>query len=92
MAGDKLERRLVAILAADIVGYSRLMGEDEEGTLRDLRAVDEEVLSAQTAQHQGRIFKRMGDGFLAEFPSVVEAMRCAIAIQGEMAARAAISP
>lgn len=91
MAEDKLERRLAAILAADIAGYSRLMGEDEEGTLRDLRAVDEEVLSPQTAQHQGRIFKRMGDGFLAEFPSVVEAMRCALAIQGDMA-RAAASP
>ncbi|CAH2396698.1 adenylate/guanylate cyclase domain-containing protein [Mesorhizobium ventifaucium] len=92
MAEDKLERRLAAILAADIAGYSRLMGEDEEGTLRDLRAVDEEVLSPQTAQHQGRIFKRMGDGFLAEFPSVVEAVRCALAIQGDMAARAAASP
>ena len=88
----KLERRLAAILAADIAGYSRLMGEDEEGTLRDLRAVDEEVLTPQTAQHQGRIFKRMGDGFLAEFPSVVEAMRCALAIQADMAARAAASP
>ncbi|MEQ1956758.1 adenylate/guanylate cyclase domain-containing protein [Mesorhizobium yinganensis] len=88
----KLERRLAAILAADIAGYSRLMGADEEGTLRDLRAADEEVLTPQTAQHQGRIFKRMGDGFLAEFPSVVEAMRCALAIQTDMAARAAASP
>src|SRR6185503_2160762 len=85
----KLERRLTAILAADIAGYSRLMGEDEEGTLRDLMTVDKEVLSLRTTQHQGRIFKRMGDGFLAEFPSVVEAMRCALAIQEDMAARAA---
>ena len=85
----KLERRLAAILAADIAGYSRLMGEDEEGTLQDLKAVDEEVLTPRTAQHLGRIFKRMGDGFLAEFPSVVEAMRCALAIQDDMAVRAA---
>ena len=87
-----MERRLAAILAADVAGYSRLMGEDEEGTLRDLKAVDEEVLSPRTAQHQGRIFKRMGDGFLAEFPSVVEAMRCALAVQDDMAARAAANP
>jgi adenylate cyclase len=78
-------RRLAAILAADVVGYSRLMGEDETGTLQALKTCYAAVVEPFVAQHHGRIFKTMGDGFLAEFGSVVEAVACAGAIQHEMA-------
>ena len=79
------ERRLAAILSADVVGYSRLMGADEVGTLARLKACRAEVLDPKIAEHRGRIFKTMGDGLLAEFVSVVDAVNCAIAIQGAMA-------
>jgi adenylate cyclase len=82
-----LDRRLAAILAADIVGYSRLMGRDEEGTLRLLHTLQEEIIGPRIAEHHGRIFKLMGDGILAEFPSVVEAVRCAIEMQAAIAER-----
>ena len=77
-------RRLAAILAADVAGYSRLMGEDEEGTLNRLRAIRAEVVDPSIAQYRGRIAKTTGDGFLAEFASVVDALRCATEIQTNM--------
>jgi adenylate cyclase len=76
-----MERRLTAILAADVVGYSRLMGIDEAGTLAALRAVQTELIDGKIAQHQGRIVKLTGDGILAEFPSVVNALACASEVQ-----------
>ncbi|MDH3668023.1 MAG: tetratricopeptide repeat protein [Paracoccaceae bacterium] len=82
-----MERRLSAILAADVVGYSRLMGEDETGTLAALRAHREELIHAKIAQHGGRIVKLMGDGLLAEFPSAIEAVVSAVEIQILMAER-----
>jgi adenylate cyclase len=82
-----MERRLTAILAADIVGYSRLMGADEAGTLAQLKEIRSELLDKKIAEHQGRIVKIMGDGILAEFPSVVSAVACAAEIQQGMQAR-----
>ena len=82
-----MERRLTAILAADVVGYSRLMGEDEEGTLQRLKSLRKELVQPNIAERSGRIVKLMGDGLLAEFPSVVEAVKCAVDIQKGMAAR-----
>jgi adenylate cyclase len=79
-----LERRLAAILAADVVGYSRLMGADEAGTLVRLKALHKELVRPKIAERKGRIVKLMGDGLLAEFPSVVEAVNCAIDIQRAM--------
>ena len=70
-------RRLAAILAADVAGYSRLMGADEEGTLERLKAVRQQLIDPKIAEHRGRIVKTTGDGLLVEFPSVVDAMRCA---------------
>jgi TolB-like protein/class 3 adenylate cyclase len=80
-------RRLTAILAADVAGYSRLMGADEEGTHERLRAHLRELVDPEVAEHRGRIVKNTGDGFLAEFPSVVDAVRCAAEIQRGMAER-----
>ena len=76
-----MERRLAAILAADVVGYSQLMGADEAGTLDRLKALNENLVQPSISEHGGRIVKLMGDGVLAEFPSVVEAVRCAVEIQ-----------
>src|SRR6267378_1148101 len=76
-----MERRLTAILAADVVGYSRLMGNDEAGTLAALKAMRTELIDGKIAQHQGRIVKLIGDGILAEFPSVVNALACATEVQ-----------
>jgi class 3 adenylate cyclase/ABC-type uncharacterized transport system substrate-binding protein len=87
-----IQRRLVAILAADIVGYSGLMGADDEGTLERLKAVRAELFDPMIAQHRGRIFKTMGDGLLAEFASAVDAMRCAITVQRGMDERGASTP
>jgi adenylate cyclase len=86
------ERRLAAILAADVVGYSRLVGEDEAGTLAAVRKLRSEVIEPGIAEHKGRLFKVMGDGFLVEFPSVVNAVACAAAVQKTMAARNADIP
>jgi TolB-like protein len=74
-------RRLAAILAADVAGYSRLMGADEEGTLERLKALRRELLDPKIAEHKGRIVKTTGDGLLVEFASVVDAVRCAVAVQ-----------
>ncbi len=82
-----MERRLAAILAADVAGYSRLMSLDESGTLASLQAHRSELIVPAIARHRGRIVKLMGDGILAEFGSVVEAVECAAEIQREMAAR-----
>src|SRR5499427_932574 len=79
-------RRLAAILAADVVGYSRLMERDEAGTMATLKARRKEVLEPVVARHQGRIFKVTGDGVLVEFGSAVNAVQCAIDLQQEMAA------
>jgi adenylate cyclase len=80
-------RRLTAILAADVAGYSRLMGQDEEGTHERVQAHLRELVSPKIAEHRGRIVKNTGDGFLAEFPSVVDAVRCAVEVQRGMAER-----
>src|SRR5882724_4631287 len=80
-------RRLAAILAADVVGYSRMMGEDESGTLRAMRSVWSELFNPAVADHRGRIVKMMGDGALVEFASAVDAVQCAVAIQNAMAER-----
>ena len=78
-------RRLAAILAADVAGYSRLMGADEEGTLERLKALRRELLDPKIAEHHGRIVKTTGDGMLVEFGSVVDAVRCAVDVQQSMA-------
>ena len=80
-------RRLAAILAADVAGYSRLMGTDEEGTLERLKALRRELLDPKIAEHHGRTVKTTGDGMLVEFASVVDAARCAVAVQQVMAER-----
>jgi TolB-like protein len=80
-------RRLAAILAADVEGYSRLMGADEEGTLERLKALRREFLDPKIAEHHGRIVKTTGDGLLVEFPSVVDAVRCAVEVQQAMPER-----
>lgn len=89
MAGQRVERRLAAILAADVSRYSSLMGADEEGTLRALKAHTAEVFEPTVGEHRGRIVKTTGDGFLVEFPSVVDAVDCACAIQRGMTERTA---
>src|SRR6266851_314872 len=84
---ERVERRLAAILAADVAGYSRLMGADEEGTHAALTALRREITDPKIKEHRGRIVKTTGDGLLAEFASVVDAVRCAVALQREMALR-----
>src|SRR5690242_17109578 len=81
------QRRLAAILAADVAGYSRLMGADEEGTLARLKAHRRDLMDPKIAEHRGRIVKTTGDGVLAEFASVVDALRCAVEVQRGMAER-----
>jgi adenylate cyclase len=90
--GDPVRRRLAAILAADVAGYSRLMGKDEEGTLARLKALRRELIDPAIAGHRGRIVKTTGDGMLVEFSSVVDALRCAIEVQNAMAGRNAAAP
>src|SRR5580704_9256134 len=80
-------RRLAAILAADVVGYSRLMSQDEAGTLADLKTHRSELIEPAVAKYGGRIVKLMGDGILAEFTSVVAAVECGAEVQREMAQR-----
>lgn len=91
MAKD-VQRRLAAILAADVVGYSRLMSDDEAGTLDALRAHRDQLIEPKVAEHKGRIVKLMGDGLLAEFPSAVEAVQCAIEVQHALGERNADTP
>ena len=85
-------RRLAAILAADVVGYSRLMGADEEGTLAALKELRRELADPRIDEHRGRIVKTTGDGVLVEFASIVDAVRCAVAVQRGMAERNAGVP
>ena len=87
MAEDRVDRRLAAIFAGDIAGYSRLMGVDEEGTLRQLKAHRKELVDPKITEHRGRIVKTTGDGMLVEFVSVVDAVRCGVDIQRGMAER-----
>src|SRR5437870_10394855 len=79
-----MERRLTAILAADVVGYSRLMGTNEAGTLAAIKALQTDFIDGKIAQHHGRIVKQTGDGMLVEFPSVVNAVACAAEVQRGM--------
>ena len=92
MAEGHVQRRLTAILAADIAGYSRLMGIDEEGTHKHLKTHCHELIEPKIQQHRGHIIKSTGDGLLAEFMSVVDAVRCATEIQRGMATRNANTP
>jgi adenylate cyclase len=92
MPAEAAERKLTTILAADVAGYSRLIGEDEEGTLARLGNLRRELIDPQIEAHQGRIVKTTGDGLLAEFASVVGAVRCAVALQRAMAVREAPLP
>jgi adenylate cyclase len=82
-------RRLAAILAADVAGFSSMMERDEEGTFARVKAIRREVIEPALTRHQGRLVKTTGDGFLAEFVSPVEAVRCALAVQEEIARREA---
>ena len=84
---SRTSRRLAAILAADVAGYSRLMGTDEEGTLAALKSHRRELTDPLIAQHQGRIVKTTGDGLLIEFGSIVDAVRCAVVMQQGIADR-----
>jgi class 3 adenylate cyclase len=85
-------RRLAAILAADVAGYSRLIGADEGGTLQALKAVRSELIDPTIAAHNGQLVKTTGDGLLVEFGSVVDALRCAIEVQAGMAERNTTAP
>src|SRR5436190_10169079 len=89
---ERAERRLAAILAADVAGYSRLIGADEEGTLAQLRTIRAELIDPTIASHRGRLVKTTGDGLLVEFASVVDALRCASEVQQAMADRSAGVP
>jgi class 3 adenylate cyclase len=91
LTGERVERRLAAVLAADVAGYSRLMGLDEVGTARSLRE-HRAVTDAVVARHGGRLVKTTGDGVLLEFPSVVDAVECAVAVQAVMAERNELVP
>src|SRR5277367_2685587 len=92
MSEARVERRLAAILAADVAGYSRLMGVDEEGTLASLKACRRELIDPKVAEHCGRMVKTPGDGALVEFASAVDAVRCAVEIQRVMVERNAAIP
>jgi adenylate cyclase len=85
LTGERLKRRLAAVLAADVAGYSRLMGGDEEGTLARLKAARKALVDPTIAAHRGRIVKTTGDGMLVEFASAVDAARCATEVQTGMA-------
>jgi adenylate cyclase len=92
MAEQRIERRLAAILAADVAGYSRLIGADEGGTLKELRSIRADLIDPKITEHRGRIVKTTGDGLLVEFGSVVDALHCAIQWQRGMAERNAGIP
>jgi class 3 adenylate cyclase len=92
LAGNRVERRLAAVLAADVAGYSRLMGTDEEGTLAGLKAVRKSIVDPTIAAHRGRIVKTTGDGMLVEFASAVDAVRSAVEVQTRMAEQNASVP
>ncbi|MGO8907946.1 MAG: adenylate/guanylate cyclase domain-containing protein [Bradyrhizobium sp.] len=92
MAGERVERRLAAVLAADVAGYSRLMGRDEERTLANLKSFRKTLVDPAIAAHRGRIVKTTGDGMLVEFASAVDAARCAVEVQHGMAGQNADVP
>jgi adenylate cyclase len=92
MAEERVQRRLAAIMAADVVGYSRLMGEDETGTLAALKQLRAELIDPAIAEYKGHIVKLMGDGTLVEFASAVDAVECAVNIQRSVANRNASQP
>jgi adenylate cyclase len=92
VAGERIERRLAAILAADVAAYSRLIGADEEGTLARLKAHRRELIDPKIAEQRGRLVKTTGDGLLVEFASVVDALRCATEVQAAMTERNADLP
>jgi len=85
LAAEQVERRLAAVLAADVAGYSRLMGTDEERTLARLKAARKALIDPTIASHRGRIVKTTGDGMLVEFASAVDAVRGAVELQRGMA-------
>src|ERR1700737_4683486 len=89
---ERVERRLAAVLAADVAGYSRLIGADEEGTLARLKTHRSELIDPKIAEHRGRIVKTTGDGMLVEFASVVDALRYATEVQAAMTERNAAAP
>src|SRR3982750_4829981 len=92
LTSERVERRLAAVLAADVAGYSRLMGVDEEGTLARLKAVRKALVDPAIASHRGRIVKTTGDGMLVEFASAVDAIRGAVEVQHGMAEQNAALP
>src|SRR3954451_17854199 len=92
MCSERVQRRLAAILAVDVAGFARLVGEDEEGTLAALNAIRRELGDPKVKEHRGRIVKTTGDGTLAEFASVVDAVRCAVETQRAMADRNTDTP
>jgi adenylate cyclase len=92
LSGERVERRLAAILAADVAGYSRLMGDDEEGTLARLKSIRKTLVDPAIASHRGRIVKTTGDGMLVEFASAVDAVRSAVEVQRSMAEQNAAVP
>lgn len=81
MERERVERRLAAILMADVVGYSRLMGADDEGTLAQLKTHHDALVAPKIKEHRGRIVRTIGDGLLVVFVSVVDALRCAVEVQ-----------
>ena len=87
MAEERVQRKRAAILAADVVGYSRLMREDETGTLAQLKTLREEILYPKVSEYRGRVFKTTGDGTLIEFPSAVDAVQHAVDVQQAVAQR-----
>src|SRR5262245_61272967 len=91
-ARDRMQRRLAAIMIADVVGYSRLSQIDDEGTRARFSADLKEIFEPKIAAYRGRLVKTMGDGLLVEFPSVVDALRCAVEAQQEKARRNATKP
>src|SRR6476469_5031591 len=92
MPAETVERRLAAILAADVAGYSRLVGLDEEGTLARLKTLRRDLIDPSISLHRGRIVKTTGDGLLVEFASAVDAIRCSVEVQRAMAAQNADVP
>ena len=92
MASERVERRLAAIFVADLVGYSRLVGADEEGTIARLGALRKELIDPCIDKHHGRIVKTTGDGLLVEFASAVDAVRCTVEFQRALAEREADQP
>src|SRR6202165_1051880 len=92
LSSERVDRRLAAVLAADVAGYRRLIGADEEGTLAQLKAFRKTLLDPTIAKHRGRIVKTTGDGMLVEFASAVDAARCAVEVQRGMAKQNSVVP